>query len=100
MIYPESIEEKLGFDVIRQRIRDYCVSEPGKRLVSEISFETNKIVINSLLSQADEFVQLVAQGELPAIGSITDIYPHVKKAKIQGNWLSGPELHEILVNVI
>ena len=99
MIYPESIEEKLGFDVIRQRVLDYCISELGRNLVQGISFETEPPLIKRLLNQVDEFAQLVIQGEIPAIGSITDIYPQLKKSLVKGNWLSGVELFEILTNV-
>jgi DNA mismatch repair protein MutS2 len=99
MIYPESIEEKLGFDVIRQRILTYCKSELGKNLVHEISYETDAVKINHLLNQADDFTQLIAQGEIPAIGSITDIYPYLKKSFVSGNWLNGIALFEILINV-
>ena len=99
MIYPESIEEKLGFDVIRQRIFDYCLSDLGKNLVKEIKFSTDIEIIHRLLSQVDDFAQLVTGGELPAIGSVTDIYPYLKKSSIHGNWLNGAELFEILTNV-
>ncbi len=99
MIYPESIEEKLGFDVIRRRILGYCVSELGKNLATEISFETDIAIINQLLDQVNDFAQLITQGELPALGSITDIKPHLKKSIVQGNWLSGTELFEIHNNV-
>ena len=99
MIYPESIEEKVGFDVIRQRILDYCVSELGKKLVNEIRFETDIAIINRSLNQVNEFAQLVTHGELPSLDSITDIYPHLKKSIVQGNWLSATELFEILSNV-
>ena len=99
MIYPEGIEEKLGFDVIRQRILDYCVSELGKKLATEISFETDIAIINQLLDQVNDFAQLITQGELPALGSITDIKPYLKKSIVQGNWLSATELFEILTNV-
>lgn len=99
MIYPESIEEKLGFDVIRQRIVDYCVSELGKKLAAEISFETDIAIISQLLDQVNEFAQLITQGELPALGSISDIKPYLKKSIVQGNWLSASELFEILTNI-
>jgi DNA mismatch repair protein MutS2 len=99
MIYPESIEEKLGFDVIRQRILGYCVSDLGRKLVAEIGFETKSEIINPLLNQVNDFTQLITQGEIPALGSITDIYPYLKKSIVKGNWLNGTELYEILNNV-
>ena len=99
MIYPESIEEKLGFDVIRQRVLGYCVSELGKKLVSEIIFKSDIAEINTLLRQVDDFGQLITQGEIPPIGYITDIHPYLKKSVIKGNWLNGIEFYEILCNV-
>jgi len=95
MIYPESIEEKLGFDVIRQRILAYCKSELGKKLVPEISFKTDKSIINHSLNQAHEFVQILTLGELPVLGAIVDIQSSLEKSSVKGNWLSGAELFEI-----
>jgi len=99
MIYPESIEEKLGFDVIRQRILGYCVSDLGRKLVEEIGFETKSEIINPLLNQVNDFTQLITQGEIPPLGSITDISPYLEKSVVKGNWLNGTEFYEILINV-
>ena len=99
MIYPESIEEKLGFDVIRQRIFDYCKSELGRKLVPKIGFKTDKGIINRSLNQVAEFIQLLAQGQLPAFGSIVDINSSLEKSVVKGNWLSGAQLFEIFETV-
>jgi DNA mismatch repair protein MutS2 len=99
MIYPESIEEKLGFDVIRQRLLDLCVSDLGRNLVKKVSFQDDPEEISSLLLQVDEFMQLIAQGSLPDLGLINDINAYLDKSSVGNNWLSGVELYKISANI-
>ncbi|MEN8248378.1 MAG: Smr/MutS family protein [Bacteroidota bacterium] len=99
MIYPDSIEEKLGFDRIKDQLSNYCVSDLGKSLVKEIKFETGKSRIQKKINQVAEFQQLIAHGDVPAIGSVTDISESVEKSLIKNNWLSGLELYKILLNL-
>jgi DNA mismatch repair protein MutS2 len=99
MIYPDNIEEKLGFDVIRQQLSNNCHSELGKKLVNNIQVETNITTINLMLDQIHEFDQLLQEHEVPAIGQFTDILPYLAKSKVKGHWLGAGELFEILTNM-
>ena len=95
MIYPASIEEKLGFDVIRNQLITYCKSDLGKNLVAELSFLTKIEEIEKLLIQVDDFQQLLAQGKIPSLTSFTNIKTSLEKSRLEGNWLSARELFDI-----
>ena len=99
MIYPESIEQKLGFDVIRNRLLTYCVSELGRKRVIEIHFKTDINIIGHMLNQVFEFEQLITRGGVPGIGAISDISLSLSKSNIQGNWLNGKELFEVYTTI-
>jgi DNA mismatch repair protein MutS2 len=38
MIYPQNFEQKIGFDQIRQLLKDKCLSTLGEERVSDMSF--------------------------------------------------------------
>lgn len=61
-IYPENFEQKTGFDRIRALLSGKCTSTLGVHEVDNISFETDKNRIEVLLSQTEEFRQMIIQG--------------------------------------
>lgn len=59
MLYPKEIEEKLGFDIIRNKLLNKCLCEQGKEFVLSMSFMTD---FNSVLLERDltfEFVKII-----------------------------------------
>ncbi len=99
MIYPDTIEAKLGFDVIRQRLAGYCSSALGRNEVAAVKFRTEVDEIKSLLAQVEDFKQLLDLGEVPPLGTVTDISESIRKSSIKGNWLSGEELYAVYRNI-
>lgn len=58
MVYPKNFENKLGFDILRNLLKEYCLSELGRKYVDKIHFSDNFDLINKLLCQTDEFRQV------------------------------------------
>ena len=46
MIYPANYEKKIGFEDIRQMLRGNCLCTLGWEKVGEMSFETDRKLIN------------------------------------------------------
>ena len=92
MLYPKDIEEKLGFDKIRELLKRYCSGQQGKDNVDKIKFSSNPKLIQKLCRQTEEYVHMIQSGEkipslnYPDLGNISD------KLKIQGVFL---ELEEV-----
>ncbi|MCK5371188.1 MAG: hypothetical protein KAQ62_21660, partial [Cyclobacteriaceae bacterium] len=63
MLYPHDIEQKLGFDKIRDLLKRHCSGEQGKRNVDKIRFSSNRDLINKLCSQTEEYVKMVEAAE-------------------------------------
>src|SRR5689334_23358430 len=63
MIYPKDVEQKLGFDQIRQFLKNYCVSSLGSQRVDDLYFRSDYAEILILLEQNLEFSQLLEKGE-------------------------------------
>jgi len=91
MIFPETFEQKLGFDTIRQRITSYCLSQAGARWVDRLRFNTDAEFIKILLRQAVEFVQILEKGEAFPSRFFFDASEWLKKIALEGNYLDPEE---------
>ena len=54
MIYPDSIEHKIGFDVVREHVERLCSSQPGRDCCSAMTFSTNFNEVRTALEQTAE----------------------------------------------
>lgn len=95
MLYPENLEEKIGFDKIREFLKDACVSALGISFVDKISFSDDFLHIQKLVRQTEEFRKLLLSGEAFPTSGFIDINPHLNKARIEGTFLSEEEFHEL-----
>ena len=95
MLYPPSLEYKLGFDTIRQHLKDACISPLGQDYVEKIRFTDNLQLIDKLLRQTDEFRQIVQfEPDFPSSNYI-DVRPHLSRARVEGLALTEAELYDL-----
>src|SRR5678815_3719760 len=95
MLYPTTLEHKLGFDTIRQRLKEACISPLGQDYVDKIRFTDNSQLIDKLLRQTDEFRQIVQfETDFPSSNYI-DIRAHLSRARVEGLALSEAEFFDI-----
>lgn len=59
MIFPKTFEEKIGFDTIRDKIYNYCVTEGGKRLTQNMMFDSDFVEVKRKLSETEEIRQAI-----------------------------------------
>lgn len=84
MIYPESFENKVGFDRIRELLAEKCIGPSGRARSEKISFTTNPEKIDLWLSQTDEFKELVNTEKSIPLDSYYDIVPLLDKMQVKG----------------
>jgi DNA mismatch repair protein MutS2 len=63
MVYPDDVEEKLGFDQLRLRLATYCLSGLGLNELEKIRFRSDFQGVRTLLLQTDEFKQILDRAE-------------------------------------
>ncbi len=63
MIYPNEFEQKIGFDQIRLRLKNFCLSSLGTTQIDQIKFSSQFDQIKSLLLQSKEFKQIIEKVE-------------------------------------
>ena len=59
MIFPENIEQKLGFDKIRFLISEQCLSQEGQHWVEQMKWSTSYEQINLWLLQTKEAMNML-----------------------------------------
>ncbi len=99
MLYPQNLEQKLGFDKIRQLLHSFCESNLGAQFVEKIKFSTDKELIDRWLSQTDEFVKIIQGGELFPNTNYIDITPYFAKIRVQDAHLSEEEFFNVILSL-
>ena len=96
MLYPHDIEQKLGFDKIRELLKNRCSGLTGKGNVDKIKFSSNPKLILKLCTQTEEFMKLLEAGEkVPAL-NYPEIGTILEKLKVLGVFLEAPEIADVL----
>ena len=95
MIYPETIEDKLGFSVLRVRLAELCRSDLGRHMVGKMSFNTDQLKLENWLNQVNEFKLMIDLQELPEIGDFKDLKPFLQESKAPGSFLSAESFIDI-----
>ncbi len=92
MIYPANFETKIGFGLIREKIKEVCLFELGRQKVDDMRFSNRIEEIRLNLSMVSEF-RLICQFEdnFP-VSHYLDITPSLKKARIEGTYLTEEEV--------
>jgi DNA mismatch repair protein MutS2 len=99
MLYPQEIEQKLGFDRIRELLNEACLSALGQAFVQKIRFSENFTVIDKLTRQTAEMKAVIEEeAEFPAQNYL-DVTPALDKIRIEGMYLSLDEFFEIKISL-
>lgn len=99
MIYPENTIDKLGFNEIKERVKEKCLGAAGKELVDRIKPQSRFDQIDRFLRQTHEFKDLLINDEPLVLDHIYPLKPLVDKVKVEGTFLSEEEFHQLHLTV-
>jgi len=95
MVYPADFENKIGFDKIRDLIKDYCLSTIGKYKVDEIKYLLSFELIREKLSETDELKDISINEENFPVNYYFDITPCLTRIKVEGAYPDPEELFDL-----
>jgi DNA mismatch repair protein MutS2 len=99
MLYPQNIEQKLGFDKIREILRQHCTSPLGQAFVEKIRFSDNFEMIDKLVRQTAEFKEiLLHEPDFPK-QNFLDVTPSLARANVEGTFLSEAEFFDLKLSL-
>ena len=89
------LEQKIGFDQIRQLVKGKCLSTLGMERVDEMAFSDDYREIDRRLEQVMEFISIL-QGEddFPS-QYFFDVRPSLKRIRVEGLYMDESELFDL-----
>jgi DNA mismatch repair protein MutS2 len=91
MIYPQTYEEKIGFDQVRSRLTALCLCPLGEGLVRDMTFSVSFDDIRRQVKQTMEMVRIMGGEGFPD-QNFFDVRPSLKRIRIQNTSLDVEEL--------
>ena len=96
MIYPQNIEQKIDFQVIRDGLKGCCMSTLGKERVDDMQWLTHYPTVRDLLARVREMMNLLTD---PALtfpqGEIYDLREALARIRIEGLYMDEAELFSL-----
>ena len=87
MIYPDNFEQKIGFNEIRNMLRERCLSTLGKEQVEKMAFSDDAEQVNEWLKQVREFRRLILEVEDFPLQYFYDVRESIVRIRIENTHL-------------
>ncbi len=98
--YPDNIEPKIGFDVIKEKLEQHCLSSLGVRFIEKIQFSSDVKLLEKLLNQTHEFVRIFSSGQSFPESNYIDVSDLLDKASVMGSFLELEEFYDLKVSLV
>ena len=96
MIYPQNIEQKIDFQVIRDGLKGCCTSSLGKERVDAMQWLTRYSTVRDLLARVREMMGVLTDPSLAfPSGEIYDLREALSRIRIEGLFLDEAELFSL-----
>jgi DNA mismatch repair protein MutS2 len=95
VIYPESFEIKIGFDKVRNFLKEKCLSTLGKDKVDELKFLNSHKRIIKEVSETDEFKDICMSNQEFPVSHYIDATPSLNRIRIEGAFIDTSELFDL-----
>lgn len=87
-----SIEHKIGFDTVRQQLKERCLSPLGVAHCNAMAFKTNRNEVIRLLQETAEMLAIINSETGFPIGSINDMTAIIAGLRVEGSFVPTNEL--------
>ena len=96
MIYPQNIEQKIDFQVIRDSLKGCCCSSLGKERVDEMLWVNHYATVKDRLAHLREMMSVLADSSLSfPQGDIYDLREALSRIRIEGLFMDETELFSL-----
>lgn len=95
MIYPHNFEQKIGFDNVRQLLKDKCLSTLGEERVDEMNFSDNHPDVEIQLNLITEFIRIIQEEDSFPDQYFFDVRPSLKRIRVEGMYLDEQEVFDL-----
>lgn len=95
MIYPKNFEQKIGFDAIRQFLKEHCISNMGVEYVDQMQYAVIYDDIIVQLEQVHQMQSAILFDEQIPVQDFYDIRPTLSRIRLDGTFIEVDELAEL-----
>lgn len=95
MIYPRNFEQKIGFEQIRQLLKEKCLSALGEEKVVNMEFSDDYEEVKKGLNQTTEFVRIIQEEDNFPAQYFFDVRPSLKRIRVEGMYLDEQEVFDL-----
>ncbi|MDR2083919.1 MAG: Smr/MutS family protein [Bacteroidales bacterium] len=99
MIYPDSFQNKIGFDVIKQKITALCLTKFGKYYAENISFSSDFNDITNQLSETDETRKAILFHSPFPLNEFSECLDEIIRLKTKGTVAERDRLQDIFSTI-
>lgn len=92
MIYPESFEQKVGFDKIRRMVEEKCITKLAKEKLADTQFSSSFDEVSLRLTLTDEMRTVLMMEDSFPDNTYVDVVDFLKKIRVEGTFLDAAEL--------
>lgn len=92
MIYPDTLEHKIGFDSVREQVAGLCSSPVGVDRCHEMAFSTDYATVRRQLGETAEMLALISGDSGFPSGNIHDRRAALMALRVPGTWPSETDL--------
>ncbi len=98
-VYPIDIEEKLGFDQVRNYLIRFCQSKRGEALAKKVQPTDRFEILSKWLSQIKEMLKLKADSRGKISFEFPDMEDILTKVQVSGSFLEPQDFHELKTSI-
>ena len=99
MIYPATIETKIGFDSVRAHIAERCQSTLGMAECEAMTFSSDYRTVMSRLGETAEMLTILLGDEAFPDENINDMTAAVAGARVEGSFMSPADLLRVRLSL-
>ncbi len=100
LLYPKNIEDKLNFEIIRNKTAEFCMSDKARQKVYASKFSNNFEKILLRLRQTSEMKDIVLFEEKFPMGFFPNSDEHFAQKQRQGSYFKPNELMELKASIL
>ncbi len=95
MFYPENFENKIGFDRIREMLKEHCLCTLGIAHVESMAMTDSFELLDQLLNETAEFRDICQFEDNFPVDNYIDVSISLKKARVEGAFLETEEVFNL-----
>lgn len=99
MLYPNTIEQKLGFDRIKALLNELCISALGRSFVAKMRFTDKFDLVQKMVNQTAEMKNILAFDSPFPAQNYFDVTIQLNKLAIEGSFLIEEEFFDLMLSL-